>query len=474
MLSEFIVPRGGHNLLSATESVILYDWLKAKLPYIDKYLEHEVIPESECAPFVSPKLAQYLDDRRNLKWAHYHVNAGPPFFGCEVGSLSRDCFKTKDDQGHDKFPQTSDFYFSWRWNLNPNNTMRIIAKTPRATSYWIRSSTDGRYVGYGLASPEEIVQPGGEKKNYASMIVDLTKSNLSGSSKGNIYASGRYDPAFTPDGRGFMLHGVGDNYNAGICPISVLKNPAETTIEFNEAGCVVSGNVRTYQSLGSSLGGTDTYALTGTYGPDDAGGPWADSSRRDPVASWGVRSFINFTRMTFDGTNYQVLSPIDLWTPFSGDWTLSPSSGMAAARTAGKDPSTGKLRQLDYSFHALRTKPNGKLELERLLSVCTKGSKGTFSLDEQYFVYHHYVEEADFRELGFFSPNVPEFQAMLKHGTSNIYVLDLRAGTTERITSMEFGQIAAFPHFRADGWLYFLVRDQATKTEWLTGVWLDP
>ena len=42
---------------------------------------------------------------------------------------------------------------------------------------------------------------------------------------------------------------------------------------------------------------------------------------------------------------------------------------------------------------------------------------------------------------------------------------DLQTGKIVRITTVQAGQYALYPHFRADGWLYFLVRDMNTNTE---------
>jgi Tol biopolymer transport system component len=58
-----------------------------------------------------------------------------------------------------------------------------------------------------------------------------------------------------------------------------------------------------------------------------------------------------------------------------------------------------------------------------------------FSFDERFFVTHHYEE-----------------------GTANIYLVDLSDGSRHKITNMPAGTRALFPHFRSDGWFYFLVK----------------
>jgi Tol biopolymer transport system component len=63
------------------------------------------------------------------------------------------------------------------------------------------------------------------------------------------------------------------------------------------------------------------------------------------------------------------------------------------------------------------------------------GAKPNISYDERFFVTHHY-----------------------EGGTSNIYIVDLRSGNSRRVTNMPADARALFPHFRSDGWFYFLVK----------------
>ena len=55
---------------------------------------------------------------------------------------------------------------------------------------------------------------------------------------------------------------------------------------------------------------------------------------------------------------------------------------------------------------------------------------------------------------------------MLTKGTSNIYLVNLATGAKTRVTNMKPGQYAIFPHWRSDGWFYFLVRDKNTNKEY--------
>jgi hypothetical protein len=45
-------------------------------------------------------------------------------------------------------------------------------------------------------------------------------------------------------------------------------------------------------------------------------------------------------------------------------------------------------------------------------------------------------------------------------------MVDLATGAVKQITNMAAGQQAIFPHFRSDGWIYFLVRDRNSNKEY--------
>ena len=73
----------------------------------------------------------------------------------------------------------------------------------------------------------------------------------------------------------------------------------------------------------------------------------------------------------------------------------------------------------------------------------------------------HHV--ADAAELGFASSADPGFQAYLQKGAANLYLMELTTGVTTRITNMQPGQYALFPHFRSDNWIYAQIRDDQRR-----------
>jgi hypothetical protein len=126
-------------------------------------------------------------------------------------------------------------------------------------------------------------------------------------------------------------------------------------------------------------------------------------------------------------------------------------------------------RQLGYVVHKVIATPNGNgytITAPEVGRYCMRGGKPAISYDERYMVYHHYVEDQDWQELGFSSPTDPAFLVYRQKGASNIYVVDMLTAQSRRVTMMNPGQHALFPHFRSDGWIYFLVRDANTGKEY--------
>jgi hypothetical protein len=143
---------------------------------------------------------------------------------------------------------------------------------------------------------------------------------------------------------------------------------------------------------------------------------------------------------------------------------ISPSSRLLVSRLAGPDTT-----QRGYVLRKVKTttNPDGSLNVTapEVGRYCMHGAKPNFSFDERWMVIHHYVEDADATELGFTGPNDPAFQAYRDKGSSNLYLVDLLTGARTRVTKLKPGQYALYPHFRSDGWIYFIVRTLGEQGE---------
>jgi hypothetical protein len=78
------------------------------------------------------------------------------------------------------------------------------------------------------------------------------------------------------------------------------------------------------------------------------------------------------------------------------------------------------------------------------------------SFDDRWLVTHHRATDADAVDLGFTGPTDPAFAPY--RNVSNLYLVELATGTITRLTMMAPGQQALFPHFRSDGWIYYIVK----------------
>jgi hypothetical protein len=145
---------------------------------------------------------------------------------------------------------------------------------------------------------------------------------------------------------------------------------------------------------------------------------------------------MKFSPLVFSGTEWTQKPAVIVDSPFEGDSVLSPSGQMVISRVAGPEGvSVGfSIRRVDASPNAEGTYDISTNELVTFL--CGSGAKANISFDERWMVTHHYEDD-----------------------TANLYVVDLTTGVKTKVTNMPAGTRALFPHFRSDGWIYFLITD---------------
>ena len=154
--------------------------------------------------------------------------------------------------------------------------------------------------------------------------------------------------------------------------------------------------------------------------------------------------------------------------PREGDVIISPSARLLVSRVSGSGGS-----QSGFILRKLVTTQTGAgytADVPEIARYCQRGGKPAISFDERWMVYHHYVEAGDWAKLGYTSANDAGFLELRDAqtgGAANIFLLDLVTGNVRRITTMQSGQYALYPHFRSDGWIYFIVRDRNRDREWM-------
>jgi hypothetical protein len=424
------MPRGGRTPLSSADFTKLKGWVLRGMPQLDEAAgggdagvdasdSGSDAGPARCVDSTTPELATHLREMKTAGWGARLADLATPMFGCGASRDARTCLSDLPDittkVGGGAVAQT----------------VRIMRQMELSSHYWVRSSADGRWVGFGMSS--------------TSMVVDLSDPRST-----PVTIEANYDPYFLPSNDGFAFAGVHADGGIHVCRQSLLTdalalNPP--TVKMNESKCTkLSDDV--YESIGTSLDGARYFVTLGEHENDDGG-----NYQSSPLpASFSSTATTRFIPMVNDGLAYRAQPAATVTIPGEGDVMLSPSSKLIADRFSGGDKQGG------YRVRAVvDARVDGGLSVQVPLraQVCMKGGKPSFSFDERFIVAHQYVDrtEAD--------------QAALPEKSSNIMIADLATGAKVRLTTMAAGQFALYPHFRADGWLYFIVRDTTANTEYL-------
>lgn len=448
------MPRSGRPLAQAEFDVVA-EWFARGLPDL-----LDLVPEDsgdECTPSLDPRLTAHVEAMRVDGWRARNAEAPLLMFGCGEGQSGASClaeFPSAEAEGAD-------------WDLLPGTRIVLLHdNSDRLSTYWSRSSPDGRFIGSGVLNAPSSA--------FSGQILDLERDAV-------IRANFSYDATFFPDNSGFLVQqGAGtsstppgsatdgapdDGDVALICDQSVLlDNPDELTGE--ERQCVsLTSEIGLYQQLGKSVDGDDYWVVHGSYIGDDGG---FDPVLTNPSAPFESDSTATLTPLRNAGGGFEPDAPIQVRLPLQGDPMLSPSGRLLVTRLKGKESTTREAgfdlvsaEQSGYALHtvSLQEVAGGwSASVEDVGRICLSGSKAVISYDERWMVLHHYVTAADARELGFSDEDDPAFTEYLERGAANLYLVDLLDGTSRRITDMSPGEYALFPHFRSDGWIYFVVR----------------
>jgi hypothetical protein len=304
-------------------------------------------------------------------------------FGCPSEN-PRDCFSGGS------FPDKSN---DWGDGIGK---VRQVAQFDYDTSYWTRTSADGRFVANG---------------GHPSHIQDLLNNRP-------ITIDASYDPGFFPDNNGFTFNG------SRVCAQSLLET--DDHIDFSEPECITNSDINLYQHMAVGLNG-DYFVINS----DSASDPGGDNE--DPSANWGDSAELAIHPMVWNGTTFDPLETVRHPLPNEGDAVLSPSGELVVGRMAGPDN-----RGVGYRVHKFNpVKVGDQYQIsvgETLGTFCMGGAKTSISFGERFVTT--YARD---------------------NGTVNVLLIDMLTGAKHRITNMPEGYQAFFPHFVANDWIYFLV-----------------
>ncbi len=408
---------------------VIAEWFARGVPSLDATLPTDP-PPSTCTPGISGEVATHVAAMAQTGWRAVNRMNMMAMYGCGTATDPKQCLADK--------PLATAQPYGAGWDIAGKGTARVLADVTYVSSYWTRSSPDGRFVGHGVSNVQ------------GSYLIDLQRDNA------QIAIATDYDPAFFPDNSGFVFQGGPRN----TCAISVLtSNP--TTITMTEPECSRLSTIGLYEHIGRALDGGDFFGIDSQFVSDDGG---KDPTLKDPDASFTTNGYTDFTPAVFDGTKYVPKTRVRVMQPFEGDSVLAPSAKLEMTRVSGPGE-----RQIGYVLRKVNATPSGAsytITTPEIARYCFSGGKPGFSYDERWIAFHHYVTDADATALGFSGPSDPGFADYKVKGASNLYLMDLRTGTPVRITNMQPGQYALYPHFRSDGWIYAQVRDQNAHHEY--------
>ncbi len=435
-----LMPQGMHASFTQAEFDIVAEWFLRGVPKVDDLLNDEPPPPG-CTESITPELLAHIDTMKTTGWAAVDQENGMLMFGCPPDATDpRTCLGT--------YPKSGDasVAFASGWSSLPGQTIRILRENTYHSSYWTRSSADGRFVGHGARGT-----------SFSSSIVDLKTDTV-------IPVNADYDPGFFPDNKGFMFQ---TSQHAYACDYSVLTaGPA--SIQFNEPGCttISQNQVGLYQYIGTAPGNGDYWTVSGNFNSDN--GAQQNPTHREPYADFGSGEHVGLTPMVHTGTAFTPASTLDFAVPYEGDFSMSPSSQLIVSRLAS---GAADRHMKAFVIHKVVATPDGAggytATIPEVGRFCMRGAKPSFSLDERWMILHHYVDDESAVNLGFTGPDDPGFAAYKSSGAANIFLVDMTTGARTRITTMKPGQYALYPHFRADGWIYFMVRTLGTSHEYI-------
>ncbi|MBX7197130.1 MAG: hypothetical protein K1X94_34090, partial [Sandaracinaceae bacterium] len=426
------MPPGGspHAALDQAQFDIVAEWFIRGVPGLEEVLPEDPAP-TECMTGVSADMIAHGERMASMGWGQRARDAGMLMHGCPPGATSpTECFATET--------RAADTTYGAAWDVVPGTAHRVLFTTDYVSAYWTRSSPDGRFVAHGAAV----------SGTQRGRFIDLQRGVA-------IPSAGSYDPAFFPDLSGFMFQGM----RAYVCEMNVLTSePA--SISFTESGCSNNRSVGLYQHVGAALSGGDYWSMYGLFVSDDGG---HEPTLAQPATDFGADATTRFTRLVNTGSTFSVMGTTSVRTPFEGDGVMAASGELLVNRVSG--PGGVQLGYVLRSIAFDTSGPSLTVETPEIARYCFSGGKPTFSYDEQWMIIHHYVTAEDAVELGFTGPTDPAFAPYLTQGASNIYLVRLATGERTRLTNMQPGQYALYPHFRADDWVYFLVRTLGERPE---------
>ena len=174
---------------------IVAEWFIRGQPQLDVFLAQDPAPTT-CTPDISSDVAAHVAALSTTGWRSINADNAMNMYDCGGATDAKGCLADK--------PLGNTMTFGTGWDVAGQGKLRVLRDVTYQSSYWTRSSPDGRFVAHG------------NKTTAQSTIIDLQRDV-------EVTVSAKYDPGFFPDNQGFVLQGGTRN----TCPMSVLtSNPS--------------------------------------------------------------------------------------------------------------------------------------------------------------------------------------------------------------------------------------------------------
>jgi hypothetical protein len=439
LLTNVSMPMNTSARLSTAQFSAIQKWFAAGTPNLADLLNPAPVDAGQCTAKFSATLSEHLASQNLDSWKSRIESQQTPMFACPTNGEA--CF-TQQRGGADVFPDVSSQAVSKTWKLDPTVSMRTITEFTGSRQYWIRSSPDGRFVGFG---------------GKPSGMIDL-QSLLSAAPRQRIISiNALYDPGFFPDDSGFIFQGQ----TTGMCNMDILRRSSTTSITFNEDACTqLSSKVPLYQSVGAGLNGEDHLALVSSYQRDSGLDGTLDEFLPTEDLKAAANNTVSLYGLAYDGQKWVRKTGQTFAVPYEIDWVLSHSNQLGMSRLQAERG--GIVRTKGFNLYKFQKNSQGQYAKTQIANLCGEGLKGDFSYDERFYITYSYVRADQWKYFGYTSANDPAFQAKLRTGAADLFLYDLFTKKMVPLTNMGSDQYALFPHFRADGWVYFEVYDRNT------------
>ncbi len=424
--SASMPPEGsGEPTFEGKELEDVIKWTLDFMPMVDAVIKPE--PEKPCAPFISDELKDHILKMKTSGWSAKNQENGMSFFGCGVSLDPLDCFEdiknSAAEFGNPAYVQN----------------LKVIHKRDKRSYFWFRGSPDGRYLGFGGTY--------GRTTSYAEMV-DMALANKPGANS-VVSFDDATDPSFLPDNTGFSFTGL-ERPIQSLCKMSVIQDglvTPGTRYKLRDNQKCANDTEGWYNSWGASLDNLSYWMIAGNFIADDA---QYSSTNPIPASSNYRTDIIRLNEMKNDGLSYKAGRAAGMSVKGLVDMIVSPSAIIMNNRFGANATQSGfQLRSIVPEF----SEEGGSLHFKKVGEYCGFGSKANFSFDERFLTFHQYPEP--------WRAGEPE----LPGDTSNVVVLDLLTGVSTRITQVPAGYKALFPHFRSDGWIYFILREPGDARE---------